>query len=307
MKEKKILLKLLAEAKKDYSLYRSDYQHNRIIRIARRMLRNSRGKYILDVISNKLGKGITIKSKTFFGGDFWLRLPDSVSQGIYNWGYIPGAEESLTAFLIKNLKKNDIFFDIGAYCGFYSTLAREIISNGEIHSFEPNSQIFPLLKKNVGEGKNIFINNMAIADVNKKINFYFTPLQNSISSSRKANIVYYGKNQRFIKKIRVSAITLNQYLLKHRQPTILKIDVEGGEDKVIQGGYNFFKTNKPIISLEFLKNNNTPHYQAVSRLNTLGYQIYAINKNGSIFKISISQIKNIIPKEYQYCNLILKK
>ena len=71
-------------------------------------------------------------------------------------------EYKLTKFFIKNLKEDDIFYDIGANYGFYSCLAAEFCK--EVHLFEPIPFIFDNLKNNFKNHQNVFLNNIALSD-----------------------------------------------------------------------------------------------------------------------------------------------
>src|SRR6056297_3305700 len=60
-----------------------------------------------------------VKTNTFFGEDIF--------------GYFSRNEFSLLLYFIKNISKEDIFFDIGANYGFYSLLATNILKERNIH------------------------------------------------------------------------------------------------------------------------------------------------------------------------------
>jgi FkbM family methyltransferase len=101
-------------------------------------------------------------------------LNDGDATFLYFFGVLFGDEINIIKFLIKNLKENDIFYDIGANYGFYTLLAQEFITTGEIHSFEPNPNIFKLLKENVKLDlfKNTFLNELALSDKKGESEFY---------------------------------------------------------------------------------------------------------------------------------------
>jgi len=221
------------------------------------------------------GKKISIKSK---------ETPFLLLNGI-----LPGLEEyKLTKFFIKNLKEDGIFYDIGANYGFYTYLALEFCK--EVHLFEPIPFIFDNLKNNLKDYQNVFLNNIALSDKKGKVDL-FIPEGSSIDSTAGSSIVQEttkAHSYQFKKKIEVEADTLDNYFKSHNLPNIIKIDVEGAESLVINGGLEFFKNNSPIISLEVWssKEGGEISMKAVEKLRDLGYQSYLINKNGELEKVT---------------------
>ncbi|GIW65418.1 MAG: hypothetical protein KatS3mg093_397 [Candidatus Parcubacteria bacterium] len=70
----------------------------------------------------------------------------------------------------------------------------------------------------------------------------------------------------------------------HKPPTVIKIDVEGAELEVLQGGENFLRNYSPIISLEIWgkDNNGELSMKAVNFLRNLNYKSYYVNENGEL-------------------------
>jgi len=155
----------------------------------------------------------------------------------------------------KVLKKNDVFFDIGANCGWYARLVKTFSSKKhKTFSFEPNSEAFSFLIKN------------NIPD--------FLPIQLAVSC--RANYVMKGKLKLFrqnsgtyfcfskddstkyiVHKSNVSSITVDKFSeLINAFPSIIKIDVEGAEYEVICGAKNSLQ-NVTAILIEV----NQSHYE----------------------------------------------
>ncbi len=193
------------------------------------------------------------------------------------------AELKLTKFFIKNLKKNDIFYDIGANYGFYSCLAAEFCK--EVHSFEPVPEIFNYLKKNTEEYPNIFLNNLAISDKNGIVDIY---LDKKTSGSSTINKNVLDKNGFTLgNKEKIQTITLDEYVKNHSYPTVIKMDIEGSEKMAIEGGENFLKNESPIIAMEVWSKEAKGEIsmEAVEKLRNLGYKSYFINLDGSLKEI----------------------
>jgi hypothetical protein len=76
-------------------------------------------------------------------------------------------------FLIKNFKGVDVFYDIGAQYGLYTSLALEFCK--EVHAFEPIPKFFDVLKNNFKSYKNVFLNNLAVSDKKGKTRICLGP------------------------------------------------------------------------------------------------------------------------------------
>jgi len=261
-------------------------------------------RYLLFLFSRI--KPIVVRTKLFFGATLYCRLPEHFY--FYLSGFFPEKtamhEKNLTKFIIKNITPNDIFFDIGANCGFYTVLVNYFTGGrAQIHTFEPTAYIVELLEKNTRGMQNVFINEMAVFSSSGILDFY---LDEKFSVG---NTVIASENR---KKVSVLSIALDDYcMVKGIRPTFLKIDVEGSEGEVIQGAINTIKKFKPIIALEIWKERNESHKKATRELFSLGYEMYMINNDGELDFVAKSQdefAKMQFKKDQQvYDNFIFKK
>jgi FkbM family methyltransferase len=225
-------------------------------------------------------------------------------------GILPGeAEYKLTKFLIKNLKENDIFYDVGANYGFYTYLALEFCK--EVHSFEPLPDVFENLKINLENIENVFLNQVALSDKDGKAKIYLTK-SSRLDASGSSTIVEENLNAHYYKfsdSLDIETTTLDNYLKNHNKPTIIKLDVEGAESLVIKGGYEFFKNNSPIIAMEVWssKEGGEISTEAVEKLRELGYKSHLINKDGDLELVN-GDLSLIVDQENLYDdNFIFKK
>ena len=73
------------------------------------------------------------------------------------------------------------------------------------------------------------------------------------------------------KKIKVETITLDQIVGKDKMPALIKIDVEGHESEVLEGGQQTIKVSKPIMIIESFP---PKQERVVKTLDKIGYKIY---------------------------------
>ena len=118
------------------------------------------------------------------------------------------------------LPKNEVVLDIGACFGAYSVLAQNQGAK-EVHCYEPEVNNFQMVLKNVSEYENIYPNNSALVNDNRKeVSFYLT---NGINKGNFSTTAFRGRNE-----IKVNATNFNDILYKIK-PTTVKMDCEGSE------------------------------------------------------------------------------
>lgn len=145
-------------------------------------------------------------------------------------------EPDTIAWLAK-MKPGEMFFDVGANIGQYSLIAAK---NGVIvHAFEPESQNFALLCRNIGinnTGNSVMAWPLALCDKPGFDFFYVQSLQCGGSCSSYAEQVNFAlQPKKYAVRQGCSAITMDEFADKFGFPTYIKIDVDGLEHKVIAG------------------------------------------------------------------------
>ena len=217
----------------------------------------------------------------FWGKEIRLDTGDLDGAVLGSVGTLPYEQElRLTKFFIKQLSKNDIFYDIGASYGFYTHLALEFCK--EVHAFEPIPEAFVCLKESVAKNENVFCSNVALSDTNGSSFLSLMSKQDRTGGS----IIAEKRNmaQEDTVRIPIQTITLDSYIKDHTKPTMVKIDVEGAEAMVLEGGKEFFQSNDPVISMEVLprRSGGEISMRAVEKLREFGYRSYVINSQGEL-------------------------
>lgn len=156
--------------------------------------------------------------------------------------------------IVSRLKKFGVeprsIVDIGANAGQFSVASLMIFKAKTIFVFEPNNSEIPLLNKNLKNFSNVQIENLAITD------FDGFALFNVNSDSQVSSLLELGKDREKLfptsvisKKVKIKTTKLDSFFKnKHlSKPILLKIDVQGAEDKVIRGGKKFLKDVQWIV------------------------------------------------------------
>lgn len=197
--------------------------------------------------------------------------------------YYQGLSEPETAdFILRFLKPGMVFLDIGAHIGEYTLLGSQAVGpKGQVHSFEPNPEIFRLLCENVESNSlnNVTLNNFAISDVDEETEFEVCH-EPSISSLKSP--LGSPSQRKVLDSIAVRSKPLDTYWLGHKIPiNLVKIDVEGAEMLAFLGGKRLLEspdTYSPVWIFEYAPHNYARfEYQADDLFRLLrnsGYSIW---------------------------------
>jgi len=123
--------------------------------------------------------------------------------------------------LVKELRPDDVFWDIGADEGLYTCIASDIISEGLVVAFEPHPARRSRLKHNLDRnGLTATLRTEALTNINGTAEFGYSIKSDNEGGEFTATL---SKGDRLVDEEGLS------------QPSVLKIDVEGAEYEVIQG------------------------------------------------------------------------
>ena len=146
------------------------------------------------------------------------------------------------------IRPGDNVFDIGSNRGFYTIWMSQFIGHGKIHSFEPDSDSFERLQKNVAlnDLKELVIpNKNAVSEIDGELSF-----------TKELDIENHIVDSTFINSVTIQSQKIDSYLQYQNIDAVayLKIDVEGFEYAVLKGA-NTALLNKQIdiIQLEINK------------------------------------------------------
>ena len=165
----------------------------------------------------------------------------------------------------KILKKKRRFLDIGSNVGIYSYFFSRKFKN--LEAFEPIKEI--TFRLSALKLKNINLHHLALSNKNSHLKFYI-PIKNGklippIASLEK-------KSKPYEKRI-IKVKTLDSFNFKNVD--LIKIDVEGHEQKVIVGATKTIKKNLPIIICEIEQRHTLISIHKIFKLiKDFGYEGY---------------------------------
>jgi FkbM family methyltransferase len=139
-------------------------------------------------------------------------------------------ELHLQKIIAGNLNSGGVFYDIGANNGFISLLgSQKVGAQGYVYAFEPLPYNVEKLQKVVAHNKvkNCNIIPVAVSSESGIAELYY--------SDDKATATPTLMNGQGGMKVNVRTITLDSFIRDHRQPDLIKLDVEGAEALVLEG------------------------------------------------------------------------
>jgi FkbM family methyltransferase len=166
------------------------------------------------------------------GSSLKITIPKTGSGALI---YYRGFSEPDTAdFLQRFLRPGMVMVDIGAHIGEYTLLASHAVGrSGQVHAFEPQDPIFPILSRNVEINglENVVLNKLAVGDQVGELEFELAS-EPSMSSIRKHETL-----DSLTQVVKVPVTTLSAYWSDHisKKIDLVKMDVEGAEKFVFLG------------------------------------------------------------------------
>ena len=227
-------------------------------------------------------KGKLSNTQLFFGQHMKVKLP--AGSDLFLLGAKTHVSEiRLAKFLINHLESDMHFLDIGAHFGYFSMLAAALTGkNGKVVSLEASKNIYQILSNNTANCTQCKAIHAAAGPSNGTVRFYDFPLLFSeYNTIEKDQYI----NESWKSSIQAEETEVNMYSLKtlikqeNIKPSIIKIDVEGAEAKVLQG-LDLTSSQKPIIIFEYIKDKPQEGLESVLNEYAAYYELRLMNEFG---------------------------
>ncbi len=209
-------------------------------------------------------------------------------------------DEYLRRRLVEFLKPGMKVLDVGAHIGYFSLVAaRQVGPAGTVWAFEPVSENYELLSKNVE--RNAYTNIVAVP---KAVSNRSGPLPLFLSAmvSGAHSVV---RDQWSCGQVVVSATTLDEFLASVGWPHIdlVKMDIQGGEMMALQGATQFLARNRPLrLIVEFwpagLEASGTDPKQFLAQLSRIGFKVmWALKRTGHLRPIDTQEVIDVADRD----------
>ena len=249
-----------------------------------------------------------------FKGIFKVNNNDNKSYYLYNnkfylensiyWRGIDNFKWELVArkIWIHLSQHSDVIFDIGANTGIYSILSKVYNESSVVYAFEPQPNIFKILKKNIDINKyDINSEKVAISNIIGSLPFYNYGSQTFSEQNTTAGSLSkdWRSNQNNHQSIIVPVIKLNDYIKNNdiSRIDLMKIDVETHEYQVLIGMGKYLNQFRPIIIVEVI--NPNLGLEIDSLFKDINYMYYNIDESGRI--VNVEKLGNNRYHNYLLC------
>lgn len=175
--------------------------------------------------------------------------------------YWIGDYDDVASYVLRHLRADDLFIDIGANCGFVTLLASSVVAGERIWSFEPNPDTFRELEANLAiNGLPVRARNLGLSDAPGRARL-FVPEGACGGSSieaqnyKRRDLLPGEKMPSLFHDIEL--VSFDDFWEKNRRDfepaaggsIMVKIDAEGHETKILAGMTAFLAANRDRITL----------------------------------------------------------
>jgi len=225
-----------------------------------------RGKFRL--LSRRVMKMGTVSARVH-GWRMQLDLGDLIHRGMYLGSF----EMAETRWVRSTLKAGDTAIDIGANCGWYTSLFSQLCgANGRVIAVDANPHLSSRLQQCIQSNRieNVEVICAGASNCEGEIKLYIPPYGNEDATMA----IVEGWTE-----VIVPLVTLDRELMKRNVEKIrlVKIDVEGHELKVLQGMKSFLSAGRvEYLLMEFndywLRQQGTSQEELAAYCKSLGFE-----------------------------------
>ncbi len=238
---------------------------------------------------------IPIRGKTIWGHEL-AAYETSAIGSVFFLGFY---DVDVTLFLLKHYHAQGDILDVGANIGVYTSLFSHIAyRDARVTAFEPTPSTYTLLAQNTAALSNVTTERIALSDHDGSAVFHdYGPRHGVFNSTRAQSLPFLAHAG---SKIEVPTETLDGWCTRTgTKPTLIKLDTEGTEARILQHAHTTLDTHKPLILLE-VGGGEAWSENNVESLNILaehGYAFFSLTPHG-----------NLVPHQrktnYTYENLV---
>ena len=211
-------------------------------------------------------------------------------------------EPEIMGLMSRLIQKDDICLDIGANVGVHTLAMAALAPLGHVHAFEPSSANFKHLSDNIRDNQiaNATVHNLGLSEVAGVRDFHYFEDYAGCSLSggggEDPDIDAVMKKSwgvvwdRMTETVSFTTLDIWAEATKADRLDFIKMDVEGFERYVVEGGINLLRRFRPKLITEFNKKSLLSYYGIDPKsyydlLRTIYDHVYIIKADGRLLKI----------------------
>jgi FkbM family methyltransferase len=177
------------------------------------------------------------------------------------WFYGRKREQQTMRWFQRNLRRGDCVIDVGTHIGYLSLYFFHLIGEeGHVYSFEPSAANLAYARHNLAGKTGITLVEKGLGKESGTLQLYVDDVTGQNTSFVPDYLERFPKDDVHCMHVTVSqeaveVVTLDGFLAERQiQPDFIKIDVEGFEHEVLQGGLESLKSYRPALMIELQMN-----------------------------------------------------
>ncbi len=173
----------------------------------------------------------------------------------YFWRGADAYEPMSLKLWVALAKTSPVVIDIGSYTGVYSLAAAHSNPSVKIFSFEALDRVYSrlIINRQVNQIGNFNTFNYAVSNVEGETEFNIYSGESILVTG--SSLIEKSINRDIYEKKKVKTVVLDNFFnnIQVNGIKLIKIDAEGAEHFVLQGGAQIIKRDSPDILIELLK------------------------------------------------------
>jgi FkbM family methyltransferase len=232
--------------------------------------------------------------------DDLLLLPQFLADGDY--------ERATTEYLKRTVPVDGVAVDVGANFGYYTCLLARLAWQGKVLAFEPDPEVFELLRDNIAAnwcGGVAAPTNAAVGDRSGTLTLHRRVERTGNTSIAPPDERELERSGRATEVFDVRCTTLDEVTAPLDRVDVVKVDVEGAEPLVLAGMEQLVRRHRPDVVMEWSPEQTVAAGfdpdELVGRIAGLGLRPHRILPGGRLEELGTARLA-----ELEYQNLVLR-
>jgi len=196
-----------------------------------------------------------------------MRLDLKREKGFWAGTFEPWVQDTL----VERLGFDGCAWDVGAYVGYHTLLLHRLAGPDHVVALEPDPDLRARLLENLdlndARGVHVIPAAAAAVDGTLTLQRHLDPIQNSVDKPGTCGTVT------------VDAVRLDSLLADHPAPTVVKMDIEGGEVAALEGAEKLLHDIRPLWLMEL---HWQPGAAALDCFEAAGYEWRPIDRDDDV-------------------------
>lgn len=205
-----------------------------------------------------------------------------------------GFESHEYEILKKNLKKDSVIIEAGAYDGYHTKMLAAMVPKGQVFSFEPFPRMFNIAKMNLKDLKNVHLYPIALAKKTGSTEFHISCGKNNDDYLGSSSVLEPTEQMHnffpklaFQQKIIVPCTTIDKFISdkKINQIDFIWLDLQGAELEVLRASPKTLEITKLIkteVSYAEIYQNSGTAKDLIDFMKTNNFQLILLTGEGDV-------------------------